>query len=59
MVVMAENVNFVGGEDLLKAKGIQLVNLESAEITKMMSDWIASEVGKRVWNEDIGEVAAP
>lgn len=57
-VVIGENDNFVGGEDLLASKGIELVNLKDAELTKMMSDWIASDIGKRVWNEDIGEVSA-
>lgn len=58
VVVMAEHENFVGGEDLLKAKGVEVVNLQDAEITKMFSDWIASEAGQRIWNEDIGEVSA-
>jgi cytosine deaminase len=58
VLIMAENDNFVGGEDLLASKGVEIVNLRDAEITKMMRDWIASDVGRRVWNEDIGEVSA-
>lgn len=57
VVVMGEHANFVGGEDLLKSKGIEVVNLEDPEITKMFSDWMESDVGKRIWNEDIGEVS--
>lgn len=55
---MAENENFVGGEELLRSKGVEIVNLQDPEITKMMSDWIAGPVGQKVWNEDIGEVTA-
>ncbi|EKD03252.1 cytosine deaminase [Trichosporon asahii var. asahii CBS 8904] len=58
LVVLAENENFVGGEDLLRSKGVEVVNLQNPEITKMMSDWIAGPVGQKVWNEDIGEVTA-
>lgn len=54
---MAENKNFVGGEDVLKAHGVEVVNLQDPKITKMMTDWIASPVGNKVWNEDIGEVS--
>ncbi|KLT44870.1 putative cytosine deaminase [Cutaneotrichosporon oleaginosum] len=57
LLVMAENDNFIGGEDLLAAKGVEIVNLRDPEITKMMRDWIASDVGQRVWNEDIGEMS--
>lgn len=53
---MAENENFVGGEPLLNQMGIEIVNLRSPEITKMMRDWIASPIGQKTWNEDIGEV---
>lgn len=57
VIVVAENENFVGGEPLLKEKGVEVVYLRDESITKMMSDWIASPVGKQVWNEDIGEVS--
>ncbi|ORY26574.1 putative cytosine deaminase [Naematelia encephala] len=59
LVVLAENRNFLGGEDFLKGKGVQVVNLDDEEITKMMGDWIKSEAGQKVWNEDIGEVSIP
>lgn len=54
-VVLAENENFLGGEQLLRDNGVNVVNLDSDEIKKMMKDWINSPGGK-VWNEDIGEV---
>ncbi|ODN83006.1 hypothetical protein L202_01237 [Cryptococcus amylolentus CBS 6039] len=56
VVVLAENSNFQGGEDLLQSHGIQCVNLDDQEIKKMMGDWIESEAGRKVWNEDIGEL---
>ncbi|KIR42371.1 cytosine deaminase [Cryptococcus deuterogattii 99/473] len=54
-VVLAENENFLGGEQLLRDNGVNVINLDSDEIKKMMKDWINSPGGK-VWNEDIGEV---
>jgi cytosine deaminase len=56
LVVMAENENFVGGEDVLRAHGVEVVNLKDPEITKMFGDWIKSPAGVKAWNEDIGEV---
>ncbi|BEJ02955.1 hypothetical protein CcaverHIS641_0101300 [Cutaneotrichosporon cavernicola] len=58
LIVMAENNNFVGGEDLLASKGVEIVNLRDKEITAMMRDWIASDRGRAVWDEDIGEVSS-
>lgn len=54
-VVLAENENFVGGEQLLRDNGANVINLDSEEIKNMMKNWINSPRGK-VWNEDIGEV---
>lgn len=54
LVVMAENENFVGGEDTLQRKGVEVVNLKDETITKMMRDWIASPSGQKHWQEDIG-----
>ncbi|KAL1409840.1 Cytosine deaminase [Vanrija albida] len=55
-VVLAENENFVGGEDFLRSQGVEVVNLKDEGITQMMAEWIASEAGRKIWNEDIGEV---
>jgi len=55
LVVLAENTNFLGGEDLLRQRGVEVVNLDDPELKKMMADWIDGEVGRKVWNEDIGE----
>ncbi|WWD20643.1 hypothetical protein CI109_105119 [Kwoniella shandongensis] len=56
LVVLAENQNFLGGEQLLRDNGVEVVNLNDENITKMMKDWIDSPQGS-VWNEDIGEVS--
>jgi creatinine deaminase len=52
-VVMGENRTFVGGEDYLRARGIEVVNLDSAECVGLMNEFIA--VHPEIWNEDIGE----
>lgn len=53
--MLAENENFLGGEQLLRDNGANVINLDCDEIKNMMKDWINSPGGK-VWNEDIGEV---
>jgi creatinine deaminase len=52
-VVMSENRTFVGGADYLRAWGIGVVNLESAECVALMDEFIAAHPD--IWNEDIGE----
>jgi cytosine deaminase len=52
-VVMGENRTFVGGEDYLRARGVEVVNLDSAECLELMNDFIAAH--PEIWNEDIGE----
>lgn len=52
-VVMAENKTFRGGEDLLNARGVELVNLDSQEAVDLMESFIQKRPD--VWNEDIGE----
>ena len=39
-------------EDLLRANGVEVVNLDSAECKEMMRIFIAEE--PELWNEDIG-----
>lgn len=39
-VVMGENNTLVGGEDTLKRKGIELVNLQNAECEALMRKFI-------------------
>jgi cytosine/creatinine deaminase len=52
-VVMGENRTFVGGEEYLRARGVEVVNLDSAECVALMSEFIAAH--PEIWNEDIGE----
>ncbi|MCP5463622.1 MAG: nucleoside deaminase [Deltaproteobacteria bacterium] len=52
-VVLAENHNFKGEEELLKSRGVQLINLDLPEAKTMMADFITNH--PELWNEDIGE----
>lgn len=52
-VVLGENDNFVGGEDLLKQKGIEVVNLNDKDCKDLMSKFIKER--PEDWYEDIGE----
>jgi cytosine deaminase len=52
-LVIGENHTFVGGEDLLRARGVDLVNLDSSECFELMRGFIAEH--PEIWNEDIGE----
>jgi creatinine deaminase len=52
-VVVGENSTFYGGEDYLRARGVDVVVLDDAECVAMMKDFIAAH--PELWNEDIGE----
>ena len=52
-VVIGENRTFMGGEDLLRSRGIEIVNLDSPDCQSLMAEFI--ERYPDVWNEDIGE----
>ncbi len=51
-VVLGENRTFRGAEDLLRSRGVEVVNLDSAECRAMMASFVAEQ--PQVWNEDIG-----
>jgi cytosine deaminase len=51
-VIVGENRTFYGAEDLLRARGVEVVVLDSDECVAMMTDFIAAEPA--LWNEDIG-----
>jgi len=53
-VVMGENRTFAGGEDYLRSRGVEVVNLDSADCLELMNEFIAAH--PEIWNEDIGEV---
>ncbi len=52
-VVIGENRTFLGAEDLLRSRGVEVVVVDSEECTVMMTEFIAAE--PVLWNEDIGE----
>jgi cytosine/creatinine deaminase len=52
-VVMGENRTFVGGEDYVCARGVEVINLDSQECVDLMNEFIAAH--PEIWYEDIGE----
>lgn len=52
-VVVGESRNFQGGIDWLRSLGIRVVDLDSEECVRMMSDYIRDHPD--IWNEDIGQ----
>lgn len=52
-VVIGENRTFLGGEDLLRARGVEVVVADSAECAALMAAFVAAD--PRLWDEDIGE----
>ena len=52
-VIIGENRTFLGGEELLHSRGVEVVVLDDAECIALMADFIAREPA--LWNEDIGE----
>lgn len=52
-VVIGENINFIGAEELLKSRDINIRVLQDEVCIKMMSDFIDSN--PHLWNEDIGK----
>ena len=53
-VVIGENRTFLGAEDLLRANGVEVFNLDSARCFEMMTTFIANHPS--LWLEDIGEM---
>ncbi len=51
-VVIGENATFIGAEDHLRSRGVEVVNLDSEECTALMREFI--EAHPDIWNEDIG-----
>ena len=54
MVIVGESVNFAGGVDWLRDKGVEVIDLASQECIDMLAEYIKDHPD--VWNEDIGEV---
>lgn len=51
-VVVGENDTFVGGEDYLRQRGVEVVNLDNQECKDLMAKFIKEKPEE--WNEDIG-----
>ena len=51
-LVIGENRTFVGAEDLLRSRGVEVVNLDSDECVQLMKEFIATH--PELWWEDIG-----
>lgn len=52
-IVIGENRNFMGAEDLFRQQGVNVVVLDDAECIQLMRDFIAARAD--LWNEDIGK----
>jgi cytosine deaminase len=52
-VVIGENRTFMGAEDLLRARGVEVVVADDSECVSLMESFIAEN--PELWNEDIGE----
>ena len=52
-VVLGENKTVLGAEDLLRANGVEVVNMENDECYRLMQEFIAER--PEIWFEDIGE----
>lgn len=52
-VVIGENRTFMGGEDYLRSRGVEVVVLDDRECVELMEEFISAHPA--LWNEDIGE----
>ena len=51
-VIIGENQNFLGAEDLFAARGVTLINLQHQPCIDLMKKFVAERPD--LWNEDIG-----
>lgn len=51
-VIVGENKTFMGDEDLLRSRGVDVAVLQDKNCIQMMEDFIATKPA--LWNEDIG-----
>ncbi len=52
-VVIGENRTFLGGEELLRSRGVEVVVLDDPDCVELMRAFIVAH--PEIWNEDIGE----
>lgn len=53
-VVIGENETFLGGEDLLRERGVEVEVVDDERCIELMRTFIAQN--PELWNEDIGEI---
>jgi cytosine deaminase len=51
-IIVGENRTFMGGEELLRSRGVEVVIVDDAECFALMQEFI--RLKPEVWNEDIG-----
>ena len=51
-VIIGENRNFLGAEDLFRSRGVELVVVDDPECIQMMAEFVRQHPD--LWNEDIG-----
>ena len=54
-VVVGENRTFLGAEDLLRSRGVDVVVADDLDCVALMAEFIAAH--PQLWSEDIGEEA--
>ena len=52
-IVIGENRNFLGAEDLFRQRGVDVVVMDDADCIQLMADFIRQHPD--LWNEDIGK----
>jgi cytosine/creatinine deaminase len=52
-VIVGESINFAGGPQFMREKGVEVVDLHDPECIQMMGDFIKTH--PELWNEDIGK----
>jgi cytosine deaminase len=52
-IIVGENRNFMGAEDLFRQRGVNVVVLDDPACIEMMTDFIRTR--SDLWNEDIGK----
>ena len=52
-VIIGENRNFMGAEDLFRQRAVEVIVLDDAECVQTMAEFIRTHAD--LWNEDIGK----
>ncbi len=52
-IIIGENRNFMGAEELFRQRGVEVAVLDDAECVRLMSEFIRARAD--LWNEDIGK----